>query len=415
MAEAVRAARCDRPTPTTLIATCAPRGYRRLAQDHPALIEAFRVFELPDLTRRGSRLTLLHLLADERRVTVAGEAVEGVTEDLERLRGPGGLVNARLVEAYLEQACQRHVTRAGAARDRLVLTLEDFAGVAEALEPALRPPGDVGRFLRSLGEMAGLAEVKQRVEELVAEARLAGDLADHGLPAGDAGRHLIFLGPPGVGKTTVAGLLGGAYAALGLLDSGHIVACRPVHLAGRDAVDTENRVVSMVDQAMGGVLLIEQAHRLERSPAVVAELLRCMEERRDKFMVICTGRAEEMDGFLAADPRFRVEFGAIVEFEPPSDGELVRLFQRQAEQDLYMLDEELRVELLARFERMRGSEDFAYARTARELLRRTVARQGARLAGADVDAATVARLSVRDLPDSALERMLGDFHQDRLR
>jgi hypothetical protein len=414
MAEAVRAARSDRPTPATLIATCAPRAYKRLAQDHPALVEAFRVFELPDLTRRDNRLTLLHLLAGERRVTVAGEAMERVTEDLGRLRGPGELVNARLVETYLEQACQRHLARAGAARDRLVLTPEDFAGVAEALEPALRPPGDVEGFLRRLDEMVGLEEVKRTVEGLVAGARAPGR-ARRGVPSGDAGRHLVFLGPPGVGKATVAGLLGGAYAALGLLDSGHIVTCRPVHLAGRDAVDTENRVVSMVDQAMGGVLLIEQAHRLGHSPAVVSELLRRMDERRGRFMAICTGRAEETDGFLAAHPGFRAEFGAIVEFEPPSDRELVRIFQRQAEQDLYMLDEELRVELLVRFERMRGGEDFAYARTAHALLRQTVARQGARLAGAEVDAATVARLSVRDLPDSALEQMLGDLHQDHPR
>ncbi|MGH3387435.1 MAG: AAA family ATPase, partial [Actinomadura sp.] len=288
------------------------------------------------------------------------------------------------------------------------------AGVAEAIEPALRPPGDVDGFLLQLDELVGLEEVKRIVEGLAAEARLAADRAYHGLSSGNVSRHLIFLGPPGTGKTTVAGLVGGIYAALGLLDSGHIVACRPVHLAGRGGADTEGRVAAMVEQAMGGVLLIQEAHRLAGSPGVVAELLRWMAERRDKFMVVCTGRPEEMAFFLAGDPGFRAEFGTMIEFPPLSARELVRVFQLQAERDLYRLEEELRVELLARFERMRAGTGFEYARTVRAMFEQTVARQGARLAGVEVDAAAVARLIARDLPDSTLERMLGNLHQDPL-
>ncbi|MCW2900763.1 MAG: ATPase [Streptosporangiaceae bacterium] len=410
MAEAARTTRRDTGSETTLIATCGRRAHDRLARDHPELMEGFRVFRMPGFTEPDSRLTLLHVLADERRVTVAAEAMKVAAEDLARLRGPGELVNARLVEAYLEQACQRHLTRAGGARDRLVLEPEDLTGLAEALEPALRPPGDVQDVLRRLDEMVGLEDVKRTVDGLVAEARVAAERAHHGLPAGDVRRNLIFLGPPGVGKTTVAGLLGGAYAALGLLDSGHLVACPSAHLTGRDPAGAETRVSAMVDQAMGGVLLIQQAHLLARSPGVVATLLRHIEERRDDFMIVCIGRPEEIDSFLAADPRLRARFATTLEFGELSGRELVRLFQRQADRDLYLLDEELRVELLARFDRMRGSEDFEYARAVRALYQQTVARQAAR-AGADVRAARVSRLSARDLPESALERMLGSLHR----
>ncbi|TDE29574.1 AAA family ATPase [Actinomadura sp. 6K520] len=411
---AVRRARRDPVNTAPVIATCEPHAYKRLLQEHPKLVQSFRVHRLPDFGDLDNRMTLLHLLADERRVTIGASALEVVREDLNRLRGPGDLVNARLVETYLDQAAQRNMERAGASHDRLVLTPDDLAGVAEGIEPALRPPGDVGGYLRQLDQLTGLEDVKSAVHELADEARLAADRARYGVGGGET-RHLIFVGPPGTGKTTVAGLVGGIYAALGLLGSGHVVACRPVHLAGRDRVDTERRVASMVEQALGGVLLIQEAYRLDRSPAVVDELLRRMNpgggqgQGMGRFLVVCSSPAAEMEGFLAGNPAFRAEFGPMLEFTGMGDRDMVRLFQSYAERDLYMLDEELRVELLSRFERLRDDPRFAYARTVRALFEQTVARQAARLAGADVNAATVARLTARDLPETPLEQMLGDF------
>lgn len=409
---AVRRARRDPVNTAPVIATCEPHAYKRLLQEHPKLVQAFRVHRLPDFSDLDNRMTLLHLLADERRVTIGSAALEVAREDLNRLRGPGDLVNARLVETYLDQAAQRNMERAGASHDRLVLTPDDLAGVAEGIEPALRPPGDIDGYLRQLDQLIGLEDVKAAVHELADEARLAADRARYGV--GDGGvRHLIFVGPPGTGKTTVAGLVGGIYAALGLLGSGHVVACRPVHLAGRDRLDTERRVASMVEQALGGVLLIQEAYRLDRSPAVVEELLRRMNRGGTRFLVVCSSPAAEMEGFLAGNPAFRAEFGRILEFTGMGERDMVRLFQSYAERDLYMLDEELRVELLSRLERLRDDPNFAYARTVRALFEQTVARQAARLAGADVNAATVARLTARDLPETPLEQMLGDLRPGR--
>ncbi|MFI0372688.1 AAA family ATPase [Actinomadura sp. 1N219] len=405
---AVRRARRDPVNTTPVIATCEPQAYKRLLREHPKLVQTFRVHRLPDFSDLDNRLMLLHVLAEERRVTIGASAMEVAREDLNRLRGPGDLVNARLVEAYLDQAAQRNMERAGASHDRLVLTPDDLAGVAEGIEPALRPPGDIDGYLRQLEQLTGLEDVKAAVHELADDAGLAADRARYGVSPGE-GRHLIFVGPPGTGKTTVAGLVGGIYAALGLLESGHVVACRPVHLAGRDRADTENRVAGMVEQALGGVLLIQEAYRLDRSPPVVAELLRRMNAGGARFMVVCSSPAAEMEGFLAGNPAFRAEFGRVVEFTGMGDRDMVQLFQSYAERDLYVLDEELRVELLNRFARLRGDPQFAYARTVRALFEQTVARQAARLAGADVNAATVARLTARDLPETALEQMLGDF------
>ncbi|MCO5968837.1 hypothetical protein [Actinoallomurus soli] len=394
-----------------LIATCEPGAYDRLKSDFPELAEVFRVFRLPDLDDAETRLALVHVLADERRVTVNAPALQTLKADLPRLTGYGDLVNARLVEAYLDRAVTRHTDRFGVPRDRLVLTPEDFTGVAEEIEPALRAPGDVDGFLRTLDQMIGLDEVKETIGGLVAEARLAAaERAGQRSPSGDPSRHLIFLGRPGTGKRTVAGLVGGAYAALGLLDSGQVVVCDARDLADDDV---EAQVAAQVDRAAGGVLLIENASLFDRMSGAVAALLRRMDVRRDEFVVICSSEPGEMDGFLLANPEFRAEFGAIVEFPEPTDRQLVQLFSRFAERELYLLDEELRVELLGRFGEMRASRSFAFAETVRRLFDAIVARQAARLAGARVDAATVARLTVRDLPESPAERLLQSLHQER--
>ncbi|MEV5570922.1 hypothetical protein AB0L06_12805 [Spirillospora sp. NPDC052269] len=407
---AVRRARRDPSTDTALIATCEPSAYKRMLTDHPRLVEAFRVYRLPDLSDPGNRMTLLHLLADERRVTVGGVALGTAGEDLGRLRGPGDLVNARLVEAYLDTACQRHLERAGASRDRLVLDPQDLHGIAEGLEPALRPPGDIDGYLRQLDALRGLDEVKYTVHELVEEARVAADRARYGVTE-HRPLHLLLSGPHGTGKSTVAALVGGMFAALGLLGSGHVVACRPPHLTGRDGHDTEARVRGMVDQALGGVLLVQEAHLLDRVPEVVDELRTVLRRDGHRLLVVCAGPPDELHAFLAANPALREEFGQLIEFEPLGDRELVGLFQSYAERDLYMLDEELRVELLGRFEQMRGDPSFGYARTVRELFEGTIARQAARLAGADVDASTVARLTVGDLPESSLQQMMGGLQE----
>ncbi len=379
-----------------LIATCEPEAYRRIEERFPETAGLFEVFRLPDLTDIETRLALVHVLADERRVTIGATALDTVRADLVRIGGREDLVGARLVEAYLERAVARHTERAAAPHDRLVLAREDFRGIAEEIEPSLRPPRDVDGFLRTLGEMVGLEEVKRTVGGLVAEARMAADRAMRGLPSGNPSRHLIFLGRTGTGKMTVAGLVGGVYAALNLLDSGHIVVCDARALAGDEAASV---VAAQVERATGGVLLIEDAYLLARMPVAQAELTRLMEQRRDKFLIVCAGPPDEMDAFLLTDPGFRAGFGAIAEFAEPTDRQLVQLFSRLAERDLYLLDEELRVELLGRFSEMRHSAGFAFAKTVRRLFEQTVARQAARLAGGRVDAVAVARLSVRDLPD----------------
>lgn len=374
-----------------MITTCDPRSFRRFAQEYPELEQVFRVFRLPELRDAEERTTLLRVLADERQASLDTVAWQVAREDLTRLRGPGDLTGARLVEAYLDRAYQRALGRGGGARDRVVLQSGDFAGVPETIEPALRPAGDVDGYLETLRRMIGLEEVKAEVERLAAEA--------------EEPVNLVFEGPAGTGKATVAGIIGGIFGALGVLPSGHLIQCRAEHLLGRDTLETELRTAAMVQQAEGGLLLVQQAEQL--TVEAVAELFRGFREH--PYQLVLASR--DLGDFLSANPDIEATFLKL-DFPPPTDRELVQLFTRLAEDKLYVVEEELKLELMTRIARMREGEGFEYGRTVHRWFDETVARQARRLAGlAGADAMTAARLTSRDLPESNLERILGDLNQ----
>jgi hypothetical protein len=139
-ASALYRARVEGVSETILAATCAPGRLRELTDAIPELITDFRTIRLPDLSDPRLRVHLAALLAGERRLKLAPEAWQVARRDLESLRGRGRLTNARLVEAYLDRACNHHLGQAGETQvfqgqNTLTLSMEDFQGVAAELEP----------------------------------------------------------------------------------------------------------------------------------------------------------------------------------------------------------------------------------------------------------------------------------------
>ena len=139
--EAVLASREDDHGRVALIATCSPEAYARLKERFPELVAAFGVFRLPDVADVEVRMALAHALAVERRVTISAAGRDVVRADLPRLSGRDS--SSARAWSRLTSTGRWPVTPSGWARHGIacVLTPEDFAGVAEEIEPALRPPG----------------------------------------------------------------------------------------------------------------------------------------------------------------------------------------------------------------------------------------------------------------------------------
>jgi SpoVK/Ycf46/Vps4 family AAA+-type ATPase len=216
---------------------------------------------------------------------------------------------------------------------------------------------------------------------------------EHGLPtSGLTVPHIVFEGPPGTGKTTVAEALGEILHAMGLLRTGRVLTAIETDLVAQYVGHTGPRTRSVILNALGGVLFIDEAYRLGRRLAeglhdfgreALDELAVQMERRRGQFVVVAAGYRDEMEAFLDSDPGFRGRFGLTVEFPGYSDAELVEILRRSVAADFEALGDDVAAratQWLRARRAKRGEKEFDNARAVRNLVDEMRNRQASRLA-----------------------------------
>ncbi len=242
--------------------------------------------------------------------------------------------------------------------------------------------------LAELDALIGLAAVKAEVRRLAELLRIASMRRAAGLKTVQVSLHLVFQGGAGTGKTTVARLFGRLYRSLGLLATDRVVEVTREDLVSGYVGQTATKTAAAVDSALDGVLFLDEAYGLVRpdshgdfGPEAVVELLKRMEDDRDRLAVIAAGYPHEMTEFLATNSGFRSRFGETIHFEDYGPTELVQIFETFAKAADYGLDADARSELQRVMERLHAARDryFGNARTARNLFDDVVAHQAERL------------------------------------
>ena len=250
------------------------------------------------------------------------------------------------------------------------------------------PPPDLDQVLAELDALCGLERVKKDVKSLINLVKVQKLRQGQGLPVSPMSLHLVFLGNPGTGKTTVARLLARIYHAIGILSKGQLVEVDRSGLVAGFVGQTAIKTQEAVQKALGGVLFIDEAYALVNQEngndfgrEAIEVLLKNMEDHRDDLIVILAGYSKEMAEFLTANSGLKSRFPNIIEFPDYTGEELLAIAKLQAGGKGYTLDERCDANLLAYFNavQLTRARDAGNGRLARNKVEEAILNQSRRL------------------------------------
>jgi AAA+ superfamily predicted ATPase len=243
----------------------------------------------------------------------------------------------------------------------------------ETSVPTVITERSLEEVLAELDSLIGLDDVKKQVRSVMATHLVNKKRVETGLKAVANSLHLVFSGEPGTGKTTVARLVSEIYRAQGILRVGHLVEVGRSDLIAEYVGQTAPKVKKAINQALGGVLFIDEAYSLAQDTQqgygaeAIATLLQLMENHRGDLSVIVAGYKDEMDYFVASNPGLRSRFQTYIDFPKYNAKELVEIFSRMCVSNQIELTPTVRESVLKHFENNETSGVAGNARYARKL------------------------------------------------
>ena len=269
---------------------------------------------------------------------------------------------------------------------------DNYNGSIHIEVPDTLSAAELDELLGELAALVGLDGVKRQVNTLVNLIQVQRMRAAQGMKATDISKHMVFLGNPGTGKTTVARLLAKIYRALGALRTGQLVEVDRSGMVRGYIGQTATRTQEVIEEALGGVLFIDEAYALtvnkgqgDFGQEAVDTLLKAMEDHRDDIVVIVAGYTDLMEQFLDSNPGLRSRFANVIHFDDYSADQLLAILLQNLERQEYQLSPaaEKRAWEMIKARVAHKPENFANARDVRNFMERAIANHAVRVASLD--------------------------------
>ncbi|MCR4959638.1 MAG: AAA family ATPase [Prevotella sp.] len=292
--------------------------------------------------------------------------------------------NGRTMRSLFDQICKNQAGRLQTG-DMQMMSDEQLMTIVEADIPYEAPKEvDYTECLKKFEGMVGLQSVKKEVTNLAAFLNLQ---IKRGETNTFQGKHYVFTGNPGTGKTTVARIMADVFKTLGILTRGQLVEADRSKLVAGFSGQTAIKTNQLIDSAMGGVLFIDEAYTLKSSDndsfgsEAIDTLLKRLEDDRGKFICIVAGYTDQMHDFIDTNPGLKSRFTQTIHFDDYTPDELTQIFLNLAKAKSFSIDKETEGAIHREFEQLylRRDKNFGNAREARRIFNEAVERQSQRL------------------------------------
>ena len=292
--------------------------------------------------------------------------------------------NGRTMRTLFDQICKKQAQRLQGV-DISSMSNEELMTIKQEDVPYEAPKSvNVGDCLKKLDGLVGLGGVKKEISNLTAFLNLQ---IRRGETNTFQGKHYVFTGNPGTGKTTVARIMADIFKTLGVVSRGQLVEADRAKLVAGYSGQTAIKTNQLVDQALGGVLFIDEAYTLKSSDGdtfgaeAIDTLLKRLEDDRGKFICIVAGYTDQMHDFIDTNPGLKSRFTQTIHFDDYTPDELTEIFLHLAEGKNFTVDEDTHAAIHRQFEQLylRRDKNFGNAREARRIFNEAVERQSQRL------------------------------------
>jgi len=229
--------------------------------------------------------------------------------------------------------------------------------------------------------LVGLKDLKQSLKDFITYLDFVNERKKQGVETEESiSANCIFLGNPGTGKTTVARLLGKFFKSIGILEHGHVIEVDRAELVGEYIGETAQKTEKVINQALGGILFIDEAYSLKREKGgqdfgqeAIDIILKRMEDYKNKFFVIAAGYPAPMQNFLESNPGLKSRFSHYFSFDDYTAEELTSIYKLFADKDKYTVDKKAELLLSEKLGTICGNagESFGNARFIRNLFNET--------------------------------------------
>ena len=365
-------------------------GYRQemdnLFRINPGVRSRFSYFLNIDDYTPNQLFEIMQLFAKEKKYLFTKESEELALKMITELYNSRDkdFANGRTMRQLFDKICSKQAERLQKG-DMSALTNEQLMTIDVADIPYEAPKAvDYTECLAKLNGMVGLAAVKKEISNLAAFLNLQ---IRRGETNTFQGKHYVFTGNPGTGKTTVARIMADVFRTLGILSRGQLIEADRSKLVAGYSGQTAIKTNQLIDSAMGGVLFIDEAYTLKSSDGdsfgseAIDTLLKRLEDDRGKFICIVAGYTDQMHDFIDTNPGLKSRFTQTIHFDDYTPDELTEIFINLAKGKNFTIDDETRGAVHRQFEQLylRRDKNFGNAREARRIFDQAVEKQSQRL------------------------------------